>query len=64
LACVKDIANFEVKEIMDEKEPYSTLLRISLAFDNYVFIDLKKETKTFEANATIVVQPLDPYLGP
>jgi hypothetical protein len=37
---------------------------IDWAYDNYVMIELKRDTMTFEANGIIVVQPLDPYVGP
>jgi len=36
LASVKTTADFEVIEIMDEKDPYPTLLGIDWAFYNYL----------------------------
>jgi hypothetical protein len=39
-----------VIEIMGEKDPYPTLLGIDWAYENYVVIDLKKETMTFESD--------------
>jgi len=45
LAGVKTVADFEVKKIMDENDPYPTLLGIDWAFDNSAFLNLKKETK-------------------
>jgi hypothetical protein len=44
---VKTIADFEVIEIMGDKDPYISLLGIYWAYDNYTMIDLKKDTMTF-----------------
>ena len=64
VARVKKVANFEFIDIMGDKDPYPTLLGIDWAYDNYVVINLKKDTMTFEAKGIKVVQPLDPYVGP
>jgi hypothetical protein len=64
LAGIKTIADFEVIEIMGEKDPYPTLLGIDWAYENYIVIDLKKEIMTFEVDGMKVTQPLDPYQGP
>jgi hypothetical protein len=64
LVGVNIVADFEVIEIMGDKDPYPTLLGIDWAYINYVVIDLKKESMTFEADGMQLVQPLDPYLGP
>jgi hypothetical protein len=61
---VKTMVDFEVIEIMGEKDPYPTLLGIDWAYENFVVIDLKKELMTFEADGMKVTQPLDPYRGP
>jgi hypothetical protein len=61
---VKTTTDFEVIEIMGDKDPYPALLKIDWAYDNYAIIDLKRETMTFEADGIKVVQPLDPCLGP
>jgi hypothetical protein len=61
---VKTIAYFEVNEIMGDKDPYPALLGIYWAYENYVFIDLKRDTMMFEADGVKLVQPLDPYMGP
>jgi hypothetical protein len=61
---VKTVADFEVIKIMVDKDPYSTLLGIDLNYDNYAMIDLNKDTMAFEEDKIIVVQPLDPYVGP
>jgi hypothetical protein len=64
VAGVKIVVDFEVIEIMGDKDPYPVLLGIDWAYDNYAVIDLKKDTMTFEAEGIKVVQPLDPYVGP
>jgi hypothetical protein len=63
VAGVKTVDDFEVIEIMGDKDPYPALLGIDWAYDNYAVIDLKKYTMTFEVDGIKVVQPLDPYLG-
>jgi hypothetical protein len=47
---VKTVAIFEVNEIMGDKDPYPALLGIDWAYDNYVVIDLKRDTMTFRAD--------------
>jgi hypothetical protein len=64
VAGVKMTVDFEVIEIMGDKDPYPALLGIDWAYENYVVIDLKRDTMTFEVDGIKVVQPLDPYLGP
>jgi hypothetical protein len=64
VAGVKTVAEFEVVEIMGNKDPYPTLLGIDWAYENYAVIDLRKDTMTFEADGIKIVQPLDPYVGP
>jgi hypothetical protein len=61
---VNTVVDFEVIEIMEDKEPYPTLLCIDWAYEKYVVINLKKDTMTFEADGIKVVQPLDRYVGP
>jgi hypothetical protein len=39
---IKIVADFEVIEIMGDKDPYSALLGIDWAYENYVVIDLNK----------------------
>jgi hypothetical protein len=60
----KTVVDFEVIEIMGDKDPFPMLLSNDWAYGNYAVIDLKKETMTFEADKIKVVQPLDPYVGP
>jgi len=49
VAGVKTVVDFEVIEIMGDKDPYPTLLGIDWAYDNYAVINLKKDTMNFEA---------------
>ena len=58
------VVDFEVIEIMHTRYPYSSsLLGIDWEYENYVIIDLKRETMTFEANGMNVILLLDPYHG-
>jgi len=61
---VKIVAGFEVIKIMGDRDPYPALVGIYWAYENYVVIDQKKDTMTFEADKIKVVQPLDLYVGP
>ena len=63
VAGVKTIVDFEVIEIMGDKDPYPTLLGIDWAYENYAVIELKKDTMTFEVDRIKVVQPMDSYVG-
>ena len=58
---VKIYIEFEVIDIMGDKDPYPTLLGNDWACENYVVIDMKKELMIFEAEGIRVIQPLDPY---
>lgn len=42
MAGVKPYTEFEVIDIMGDKDPYPALLGIDWAYENYVFISLKK----------------------
>jgi hypothetical protein len=64
VAGVNTIDDFEVIDIMRDKDPYPELLGIDWAYDNYVVINLKRDTMTFEADEIKLVQPFDPYVGP
>ena len=55
---VKTVVDFEVIEIMGDKDPYLSLLGIDWDYNNYVVIELKKHTMTFETDGIKVVQPL------
>jgi hypothetical protein len=63
VAGVKNTTNFEVIEIMGDKDPYLVLLRIYWAYEKNAIIDIKRDTMTFEADGIKLVQPLDPCLG-
>lgn len=45
---VQSMTDFEVIEIVDETDPYPTLLGIDYAFDNNAIINLKRRTMTFD----------------
>jgi hypothetical protein len=64
VAGIKMTIDFKVIEIMGDKDPYLYLLGIDWVYDNYVVIDLRRDTMMFEADGYKVVQPLDSYLGP
>jgi hypothetical protein len=49
---VNTIADFEVIEIMGDKDPYPKLLGIDWAYENYAVIDLKKDTMKFEVDGS------------
>ena len=57
------LADFEVIEIVDESNPYPTLLGIDWAIDMNRAINLKKWTMSFEIKPLRVVVPLDPAEG-
>jgi len=58
------VTDFEVIEIMLDKDPYPTLLGIDWSYDNYAVIDLNKDTMTYKEDGINVFQPLAPYVGP
>jgi hypothetical protein len=47
LVGMKTIVDFEVIEIMGEKDPYPSLLGIDWAYKNYSIIDLKQGNYDF-----------------
>ena len=61
---VRNLADFEVIEIIDDSTPYPALLGIDWAFENQAIINLKKKTMSFEGNEIQVIGPLDLALGP
>jgi len=61
---VKTYANFEVIDIIRDKDPYPSLLGVDWAFKKYFVIDLKWETMTFKVDEFGVIKTLDPYQGP
>ena len=58
------MADVEVIEIVDDSNPYPTLLGIDWAIDMNGVINLKKWTMSFERKSLCVVVPLDPAEGP
>jgi hypothetical protein len=60
---VPSVADFEVIEIMDDNEPYTTLMGLEWAFDNQVIINLKRRKMIFEVGDLKVIAPLDPMEG-
>ena len=61
---VRNLADFEVIEIIDDSTPYPALLGIDWAFNNQVIINLKKRTMSFEGNGIRGIDPLDLALRP
>lgn len=57
---VKTYADFQVIEILEDKDPCPTLLGIYLDFDNDA---IKQWRMSFEGDGHQVVQSLDPTLG-
>ena len=54
---------FEVINIVDDTNPYPTLLGIDWAIDNQTIINFKKMVISFEDNKMRVVSPVDPLEG-
>jgi len=55
--------DFEDIELIDDSNPYPTLLGIDWAIDMKGIINLKRRTMTFETKSLRVVVPLDPVEG-
>jgi hypothetical protein len=49
---VKTTTDFEVIEIMGDKDPYPSLLRIDWAYEKYSIIDIKRDNMMFEVVIT------------
>jgi hypothetical protein len=60
---VCSIADFEVIEIVDDSQPYPTLMGLEWAFDNQEIINLKRREMIFEVGDLKVTMPLDPTEG-
>ena len=60
---VSTLADFEVIEIIDDSNPYPTLLGIEWAIENSAVIDLKNRQMTFEGKGLRFIVPLDPSQG-
>jgi hypothetical protein len=54
---------FEVIEIMDESQPYPTLMGLEWDFDNQEIINLKRREMIFEVGDLKFTAPLDPSKG-
>jgi hypothetical protein len=57
---VHSVENFEVIEIMDDSQPYPTMMGIEWEFDNQTIINLKRREMVFEVGDLKVTAPLDP----
>jgi hypothetical protein len=57
---VRNIADFEVIETVNNSHSYPSLLGLDWAFDNQVIINLKKREMIFEGGGLKVSKPLDP----
>lgn len=60
---VRITTDFEVIDIVDDSNPYPTLLGLDWEFDNMAIINLKKRKMIFESNNMRVIVPLDPSEG-
>ena len=56
-------SDFEVINIVDELNPYPTLLGIDWAIENKTIINFKKRILSFEDNEMRVVSPIDALEG-
>ena len=56
-------ADFEVINIVDDMNPYPTLLAIDWAIENQTIINFKKRILSFEDEEMRVVSPFDPFEG-
>ena len=56
-------ADFEFIYIVDDTNPYPTLLGINWAIDNQTIINFKKRILSFEDAEMRVVSPIDPFEG-
>ena len=55
--------DFEFINIVDDMNPYPTLVGIDWAIDNQTIINFKKMILSFEDNEMRVVSPIDPLEG-
>ena len=60
---VKVRADFEVIQIVEDIDPYPTLLGLDWAIDMGGITYLKKRSMVFDNNGTRVIVPLDPAEG-
>jgi hypothetical protein len=60
---VHNMADFEFIEIVDDNQPYPTLMGLEWDFDNQEIINLKRREMIFEVGDLKVTAPLDPSEG-
>ena len=60
---LQTFVDFEFIEIIDDTNPYPTLLGINWKIENQIIINFKKRLLTFENGDIIVIPPLDPLEG-
>jgi len=60
---VHNVEYFEVIEIVDENQPYPTLMGMEWDFYNHAIIKLKRREMIFEVEYLKVTAPLDPSEG-
>jgi hypothetical protein len=60
---VCSVTDFEVIEIVDDNQPYPTLMGLEWAFDNQAIINMKRREMIFEVGELKVIAPLDPKEG-
>lgn len=60
---VRSLAEFEVIDIIDDNNPYPTLMGIEWALDNNVVINMKKRQMSFEDGKNRIIAPIDPEEG-
>jgi hypothetical protein len=60
---VRSVVDFKVIEIVDESQPYQTLMGLEWDFDNQAVINLKRGETIFEVGELKVTTLLDPTEG-
>jgi hypothetical protein len=60
---VRNMADFEVIEIMDDNQPYPELMGLEWDFYNQAIINLKRREIIFKVGYLKVTAPLDPSKG-
>ena len=60
---LRTYVDFEVIDIVDDTNPYPTLLGIDWEIDNKTIINFKKRILSFEDSELRVVAPIDPLEG-
>jgi len=60
---VRSVTEFEVIEIVDDRNPYRALLGIEWALKNNAIINLKKRQMSFNDSKNRITAPIDPREG-